>query len=313
MELHTELFPPEDMLQFSQHREEAFSAFCLSLEIVTDCGLTLDGYLLEQDFPGMRIGPEPTTDSFIAVMYGENEGSTPGNALVVDPKKPFRKLSRFGNAFLNRTSWCNSRGTIHMDCGMNDVLDAVHWLCQGLPRPPSPAGAVCENGTLWGAELSFRGFLMLLLQIKESTQGTWQWDEQKCAGDVNGVPRKFHDIIDGDRNTVQSGGILQWSIWERLWGGTCRRTRVCSQEAVAPTEEETAKGTQSIGSSETSGYLDQFKKCQALGSDIALATWRKCGVEGASLESSVAPISSLTSEDNIYQVILRWGPLTKAM
>uniref|UniRef100_A0ABI7XMM9 EH domain containing 4 n=1 Tax=Felis catus TaxID=9685 RepID=A0ABI7XMM9_FELCA len=59
-------------------------------------------YLLEQDFPGMRIGPEPTTDSFIAVMYGETEGSTPGNALVVDPKKPFRKLSRFGNAFLNR-------------------------------------------------------------------------------------------------------------------------------------------------------------------------------------------------------------------
>uniref|UniRef100_A0A7M4G3A5 EH domain containing 4 n=1 Tax=Crocodylus porosus TaxID=8502 RepID=A0A7M4G3A5_CROPO len=59
-------------------------------------------YLLEQDFPGMRIGPEPTTDSFIAVMYGDTEGSTPGNALVVDPKKPFRKLSRFGNAFLNR-------------------------------------------------------------------------------------------------------------------------------------------------------------------------------------------------------------------
>ncbi|XP_042301812.1 EH domain-containing protein 4 [Sceloporus undulatus] len=59
-------------------------------------------YLLEQDFPGMRIGPEPTTDSFIAVMYGDTEGSTPGNALVVDPKKPFRKLGRFGNAFLNR-------------------------------------------------------------------------------------------------------------------------------------------------------------------------------------------------------------------
>ncbi|NP_001133244.1 EH domain-containing protein 4-like [Salvelinus fontinalis] len=59
-------------------------------------------YLLEQDFPGMRIGPEPTTDGFIAVMYGENEGIVPGNALVVDPKKPFRKLNAFGNAFLNR-------------------------------------------------------------------------------------------------------------------------------------------------------------------------------------------------------------------
>ncbi|VTJ73253.1 Hypothetical predicted protein [Marmota monax] len=59
-------------------------------------------YLLEQDFPGMRIGPEPTTDSFIAVMQGDTEGIIPGNALVVDPKKPFRKLNVFGNAFLNR-------------------------------------------------------------------------------------------------------------------------------------------------------------------------------------------------------------------
>uniref|UniRef100_A0A8D3A7U0 EH-domain containing 3 n=1 Tax=Scophthalmus maximus TaxID=52904 RepID=A0A8D3A7U0_SCOMX len=59
-------------------------------------------YLLEQDFPGMRIGPEPTTDSFIAVMHGDTEGVIPGNALVVDPKKPFRKLNAFGNAFLNR-------------------------------------------------------------------------------------------------------------------------------------------------------------------------------------------------------------------
>ncbi|CAH0390351.1 unnamed protein product [Bemisia tabaci] len=59
-------------------------------------------YLLERDFPGIRIGPEPTTDRFIAVMYDEKEGIIPGNALVVDPKKQFRPLSRFGNSFLNR-------------------------------------------------------------------------------------------------------------------------------------------------------------------------------------------------------------------
>jgi len=59
-------------------------------------------YLLEQDFPGLRIGPEPTTDRFIAVMYGDQEAVIPGNALVVDRKKPFRPLSKFGNAFLNR-------------------------------------------------------------------------------------------------------------------------------------------------------------------------------------------------------------------
>ncbi|XP_017112183.1 EH domain-containing protein 1 [Drosophila elegans] len=59
-------------------------------------------YLLERDFPGIRIGPEPTTDRFIAVMYDDKEGVIPGNALVVDPKKQFRPLSKYGNAFLNR-------------------------------------------------------------------------------------------------------------------------------------------------------------------------------------------------------------------
>lgn len=59
-------------------------------------------YLLERDFPGIRIGPEPTTDRFIAVMHDEKEGIVPGNALVVDPKRQFRPLSKYGNAFLNR-------------------------------------------------------------------------------------------------------------------------------------------------------------------------------------------------------------------
>ena len=27
-------------------------------------------YLLECDYQGMRVGPEPTTDKFISVMYG---------------------------------------------------------------------------------------------------------------------------------------------------------------------------------------------------------------------------------------------------
>uniref|UniRef100_A0A8C1ICN0 EH-domain containing 2a n=1 Tax=Cyprinus carpio TaxID=7962 RepID=A0A8C1ICN0_CYPCA len=59
-------------------------------------------YLLEQEYPGSRIGPEPTTDSFTAIMHGEIEGIIHGNALTVDPNKPFRKLSSFGTTFLNR-------------------------------------------------------------------------------------------------------------------------------------------------------------------------------------------------------------------
>ncbi|XP_063061342.1 EH domain-containing protein 2b isoform X2 [Engraulis encrasicolus] len=59
-------------------------------------------YLLEQDVPGSRVGPEPTTDCFTAIMHGDVEVLTPGNALIVDPNKPFRKLNAFGNTFLNR-------------------------------------------------------------------------------------------------------------------------------------------------------------------------------------------------------------------
>lgn len=59
-------------------------------------------YLLEKDFPGIRIGPEPTTDAFTAVMYGENEQVIPGNALAVDKSRQFRPLTKFGGAFLNR-------------------------------------------------------------------------------------------------------------------------------------------------------------------------------------------------------------------
>jgi len=69
-------------------------------------------YLLEQDFPGLRIGPEPTTDRFIAVMYGDQEAVIPGNALVVDQKKPFRPLSKFGNAFLNRFQCSQLRNSV---------------------------------------------------------------------------------------------------------------------------------------------------------------------------------------------------------
>ena len=60
--------------------------------------------LLRQDFPGQRIGPEPTTDRFTALMYG-GEGSdrvTPGHALVMQPDKPFRGLASFGNNFLSK-------------------------------------------------------------------------------------------------------------------------------------------------------------------------------------------------------------------
>jgi len=59
-------------------------------------------HLLGRDYPGLRIGPEPTTDKFVAVVHGEHDQVIPGNALVVDRSLPFTQLSHLGNAFLSR-------------------------------------------------------------------------------------------------------------------------------------------------------------------------------------------------------------------
>lgn len=59
-------------------------------------------YLLARDFPGQRVGPEPTTDRFTAVMYGEQDKIVPGNALTVAPGSPFGGLKYYGNNFLAR-------------------------------------------------------------------------------------------------------------------------------------------------------------------------------------------------------------------
>ena len=59
-------------------------------------------YFLKRDFPGIRIGPEPTTDKFVVIMDGPDERLIPGNAVAVQADKPFKPLAAFGNAFLNR-------------------------------------------------------------------------------------------------------------------------------------------------------------------------------------------------------------------
>ncbi|KAI8138454.1 P-loop containing nucleoside triphosphate hydrolase protein [Fennellomyces sp. T-0311] len=59
-------------------------------------------YLLDKAYPGEHIGVEPTTDRFVAVMHGQEDRITPGNAAAVNQEFPFRGLNRFGQAFLSR-------------------------------------------------------------------------------------------------------------------------------------------------------------------------------------------------------------------
>lgn len=54
------------------------------------------------DYPGIHIGPEPTTDKFIAVVHGEESKVIKGNSLTAVDELPYAGLSTFGGGFLNK-------------------------------------------------------------------------------------------------------------------------------------------------------------------------------------------------------------------
>jgi len=47
-------------------------------------------HLLGREYPGIHIGPEPTTDRFVIVDHALEERRTPGNTLIVQPDKPYQ-------------------------------------------------------------------------------------------------------------------------------------------------------------------------------------------------------------------------------
>mmetsp|Transcript_29498 Transcript_29498/g.75742 ORF Transcript_29498/g.75742 Transcript_29498/m.75742 type:complete len:629 (+) Transcript_29498:459-2345(+) len=59
-------------------------------------------HLLQRDYPGISIGPEPTTDRFIIVGHGEQDARIPGNTVAISSTKPYQGLLSFGQGFLSR-------------------------------------------------------------------------------------------------------------------------------------------------------------------------------------------------------------------
>ena len=63
---------------------------------------TMIEHLLGRTFPGSHTGPEPTTDKFVVVTYGEEERTIPGHAACSDVEMQYASLQRYGSSFLDR-------------------------------------------------------------------------------------------------------------------------------------------------------------------------------------------------------------------
>eukprot|EP00985_Skeletonema_marinoi_P001159 scaffold466_cov104-Skeletonema_marinoi.AAC.4 len=83
-------------------------------------------YLLGRDFPGQRIGPEPTTDRFVAILKGDSgDKIIPGAALCSQGDRPFRGLSPFGNNFLSRFEGVEMDSPI-----LNNITLVMKWFAE---------------------------------------------------------------------------------------------------------------------------------------------------------------------------------------
>ena len=78
-------------------------------------------YIIDKDFPGMRISPEPTTDHFHVVDFGEEDGRIPGNVLAFDNKKPFTQLQQFGGKFLQKFECSTTKSDVLKSLCMVDT------------------------------------------------------------------------------------------------------------------------------------------------------------------------------------------------
>ncbi|KAK3242065.1 hypothetical protein CYMTET_48225 [Cymbomonas tetramitiformis] len=59
-------------------------------------------HLIGKDFPGIHIGPEPTTDGFSCIMHANTPNKIPGNVATADETRPFPALKAFGGGFLSK-------------------------------------------------------------------------------------------------------------------------------------------------------------------------------------------------------------------
>lgn len=167
-------------------------------------------YMLERDFPGSRIGPEPTTDRFLAVMVarpGQAEGVVPGNAAAVDVDRPFSSLSRFGTNFLSRFEVSEVASPILDNISFVDTPGILSGEKQRVER-----GYSFEHVVEWFAERADRILLLFdgnKLDISDELKRVIEC--LKAHDDKIRIVLNKADMVD-PQQLMRVYGALMWSL-----------------------------------------------------------------------------------------------------
>ena len=167
-------------------------------------------YMLERDFPGSRIGPEPTTDRFLAVMAGrpgQAEAVVPGNAAAVDVDRPFTSLARFGISFLSRFEVSELASPILDNISFVDTPGILSGEKQRVER-----GYSFEHVVEWFAERADRILLLFdgnKLDISDELKRVIEC--LKSHDDKIRIVLNKADMVD-PQQLMRVYGALMWSL-----------------------------------------------------------------------------------------------------
>merc|ERR1740121_1100856 len=170
-------------------------------------------HLMGHEYPNAQIGPEPTTDRFVAVCHGREAQIIPGNALVYDQSLPFTPLRAFGNSFLAR-----------LECARvpNPVLEGVTFIdTPGVlsgERQRLKRGYDFEEVMQWFAEHA--AMIILFFDAHEPDVS----DELvRCTAVLTPYVNKVHVVMNkADQVSTQQllriNGALMWSLGKVMGG-----------------------------------------------------------------------------------------------
>mmetsp|Transcript_1157 Transcript_1157/g.3229 ORF Transcript_1157/g.3229 Transcript_1157/m.3229 type:complete len:484 (+) Transcript_1157:66-1517(+) len=164
-------------------------------------------HLIENDYPGQQIGPEPTTDRFVAVCHGEEVQKIPGNALVYDQNFPFTPLSAFGNGFLCRLECARVPSSILEGVTFIDTPGVLSGEKQRLKR-----GYDFEEVIAWFVEHA-----AMIILFFDAHKLDISDEFKRCIAGLSGSSQKVQILLNkADRMTTQQlmrvHGALMWAL-----------------------------------------------------------------------------------------------------